>query len=388
MTVARRDPALPSPREDLLLRAAVLEGHAARAAWEAWSRDGRGYAELSASERRVMPAVAHNLLAQGVAIPEDGARRQAQRAAWVKTQQLVRCLGGVVAGLRARGLEDVLVLKGGALGPLFYGGFARRPMSDLDLWVPPWERTRARLVLEELGMRSVYGEARDPERLAGLVHSVGYVEGDGGPGEIDLHWHLLMQCQADEVARELLANAVPLSLGGVEVRTLDGTDHLFHVILHGYLSNVYQGTRHLYWALDAMAVLRGVGADGIGWSRLVERAGAHHLTRALAGALGYLREELGAEIPEWVLTQLGASGKSVAERVEGQMARAGTLRSRRLLGFMAHWLRLRDKAPYEGVAGAIRYLEAQWDTDDAASLPRRALEKVLRNAALLARGRE
>ncbi|MCB9731468.1 MAG: nucleotidyltransferase family protein [Deltaproteobacteria bacterium] len=386
--VARRDPALPSPRESLLLRAAVLEGDAARAAWEAWSRDGRAWEALTEAERRVVPAAAQNLAAVGVALPEDAARLRAQRAAWVRTQQLVRCLERTVAALRTRALEDVLVLKGGALGASYHGGFGRRPMSDIDLWVPPWDRARARRALEDLGFRSVYGEERDAERLFGLVHSVGYVEGDGGPGEIDLHWHLLMQCQADELAHELLANAVPLELGGADVRTLDATDHLFHVTLHGWFSNVYQAAGHLYWALDAMAVLRGTGDAGIAWNRLVDRAGAHHLARGLGATLGYLRDELGAAVPEWVITQLGSSGRSLPERIEAQMARTPTLRGRRVLGFAAHWLRLRDKPPYQGAAGLVRYLEAQWDTGDAGSLPLRAVEKIVRNAVLLARGRE
>src|SRR5690606_7603065 len=114
---------------------------------------------------------------------------------------------------------------------------------------------------------------------------------------------------------------------------------------------------HLYWALDAMAVLRGAGDGGIAWNRLVDRAGAHHLARGLGATLGFLQEELGAAVPEWVLAQLRSSGRSLPERLEAQMARTETLRGRRVLGFAAHWLRLRDKPPYRGLSGALRYLK-------------------------------
>jgi len=100
--------------------------------------------------------------------------------------------GGLVAAWElARAGIPAMPLKGLAVAPLYYGGFAFRPMSDFDLLVPTASAGEAARILVDAGWHSPYQQFLGTEAYWSTRYSAQFHSADGD--EFDLHWHLLPQ---------------------------------------------------------------------------------------------------------------------------------------------------------------------------------------------------
>jgi len=117
-----------------LLRVAVLDGDAARDAWERW-RPGADLGSVDRGSQRLLPQLYRNLVALGVddpALPRLREEHDRQEAA---NARLFARAGEAVGALEAAGVPT-LVLKGAALAFLCYDSLGARPMTDVDVLVP------------------------------------------------------------------------------------------------------------------------------------------------------------------------------------------------------------------------------------------------------------
>ena len=128
----------PRPTTELLLRAALLEGEAARAAFTAWlaTNPPADIRTLDEPDRRLLPLVASRLEPLGVRHPLLTAAARLRRRTAERNEQLLRTAGGIVSFLGEAGVET-LVLKGVPLLLEYYQAPDLRPMSDVDLLVHP-----------------------------------------------------------------------------------------------------------------------------------------------------------------------------------------------------------------------------------------------------------
>jgi hypothetical protein len=211
--------------------------------------------------------------------PEHGAllrRRHHQFAFASKLAGVQETLGRELA---AAGSE-ALLLKGAALleGP-YAGAAGRRPLSDLDLLIHPYQSRKVARVLERLGLVRL-----DPGRW----------RGDGF--EIDLHRDLLgMEGQGlaslspFRIDQEsLFWRSLPAKNGGPGLRIADPVDQVLHLAIHGQKHAFCR----LVWLLDLALLLPSVEPG-----ELLARAKEWRAERALAAALALLADPLGQEIP-------------------------------------------------------------------------------------------
>ncbi len=356
----------PTPHQEDLLRAALLDGDPARAAWFAY-RPTFDLDHLDNGSRRLLPLLYRNLLALGVDDSLLGRLRGVHRYHWLRNQLQLQYLGTLLRSLDGAGVP-VLVLKGAALALLNYAEVALRPMDDVDVLVPSSAVPTVLRALRELGWHTSW---RSVEQLVPVKHSVPFERADGA--SLDLHWHVLLECLHTEDDEPFWSGAVPLNINGVLTRTPNPTDHLLHTCVHGVL---YNPVPPLRWVADAFVLLQTASID---WERLVRHAAERRLVLVLHNALHYLVSVLDAPVPSEVLRALAAQPSSLVERVEyaGKVHRS-VVWAPFVRSWCAHQRLTQGRSPYWQMADYPRYVQQFWGLAHWWQVPSFALAMCLR----------
>lgn len=309
---SRKGSRWPTAAQELLLRAAVLDGEQALAAWRRWRRLAP-LDDVDPASTQLLPLAYRNLLALGADDPAMGWLKEAYRQSWARNHLLFRAAAGALGDLHGAGIPTLL-LKGAALSLLHYRDTGARPMADVDVLVPLERAEEACRVLEAGG----WAPQPHARRLIAMRHAGCF---SAGPGrEVDLHWYSLFLSAPDD---DFWESAVPIELGGVSSLTLEPADQLLHVCMHG----AFEGSVH--WVADAITVIHSAPLD---WERLVDRATARRASTCLSDALRFLRLRLGAPVPPAVIDRLAAVPSPWFERAgyRAAIGPAGPMRSLRI----------------------------------------------------------
>lgn len=199
------------------------------------------------------------------------------------------------------------VVKGPVLAEL-HGAPGRRSYRDLDLLVDPAGFAD---VLERL--QAAGGELLDSNwrvlrrELRGELHL-------GLPGGVplDLHWSLINMYRASTSvdSAEMLARRVSMEMGGVRAWSLEPTDRLVHVAVHGALS----GADRLMWMKDLDLATRAAGVD---WRAVVERSERWHVARPVGLMLHRTALTLGTPLPRGLVNRvLGRRYRRIADLLD------------------------------------------------------------------------
>ena len=347
----RRGYRTPTRRQDLLLKAALLQGPAAVAAWEQWKLHV-DTEPLDEDSHRLLPLLYRALHARGLSSPEMGRLEGVYRRTWYENSLRFHAAVRVLQALHDAGIKTML-LKGAALILRHYRDYGLRPMADFDILVPTHQASAAIEVLKTLGYAPVFESVgiTEAEALA-TGHAYPFRNADGQ--ELDLHWHVFYQ-RVDRVTdAELWASALPVTLHGVPTRTLSAGDQLLHVCVHGTQRAWWGGERapNLRWVADAMMILRSAPED-LNWNRILAQAQRLQFVLPLREALGYLSTILDAPVPADVLRRIHRMPVSLGERIADR-ARSRPAR------FWGPW-----------VALGVRYLEYSSNLPADAGLLRR-----------------
>ncbi len=344
----------PTEFERLLLHAALGDEVECREAWGR-ARAAVGDADtLDHASYRLMPLLYRNLAAHGVEDPRLGVLKGIYRHAWYLNQRRFHTAAGMLARMQAEGIETV-VLKGAALGALYYRDLGVRPVWDVDVLVRRADVPHAAQVLLAAGWTPPARERRSLEHMLRFRHAKLYESPDCGG--IDLHWYPLSEPVPVD---DLWDSAIPVVVGGVETRALCPADELLVACVHG-LGRYAAPVR---WISDAATVAR---AGEVDWDWLVARAQQWRVTARLELALRILRTEFAVAIPDDVLARLPAVRRAYHERLAHQ---ALVRRPRRGVSTIVEWdryRRLRELDSGAAPAGFGRYLR---ELTDAPSWPR------------------
>jgi Uncharacterised nucleotidyltransferase len=380
MWLEGEDACHPTREQELLLRAAVLQGMAALEAWREW----RALVEIEALDRaslRLLPQLYRNLVQHGVADPWLGKLKGIYRYAWSRNQLMLGATAGVLAAFRAAGIET-LILKGVALSALHYRDRGARPMDDIDVLVPWRHAASAMRLLEGCGWAPcVAGPAA--VHIA-YRHALGFRTPKGG--ELDLHWNVLLESCHPGAAASFWRAAVPLEVAGISTKALCPADQLLHVCVHG---TRWSSPPPIRWIADAMMVLHSAG-DTLDWNRLVEEAARRRLGVTAERALAYLVARLEAPVPVDVLARLRAMPRWRFERLEYHAK--SRPRAARLLGdlpvVLFHFLRLTEGASLGRRLVVLNdYLRYRWGVESPLQVPLRAIAKASRRLVRVPLGR-
>jgi hypothetical protein len=296
----------PTPEQEILLRAALLQDDRAIAAWEEWS----GKVELrrlDGGSQRLLPLVYSNLIALGVPQVKLHRIRNNYLQSWARNQVLFRRGTRALQALHTAGIPTLL-LKASALIPLYYKDVGARPTSDLDVLVPVSQGWQALKVLDSVGFRTVdraLGEMDESYVSRHYAHTLESAD----KTNLDLHRHVFFFETRKLGDAEFWNGSIPVVLDGVESRALNAADQLLHVCVHGIAWNP---TPPIRWVADAVVTVRG---DTVDWERLICQTMAHGQALAMRDTLEYLAQSFDVAVPTNILAKLQSHNASRFEQV-------------------------------------------------------------------------
>jgi len=272
----KRTSLFPDARATELLRAMLLDGDAAREAWSRWRAQVAGPMRALGGDA-VMARPLLPLLYDSVrrnALPVDDATATYLRSAFLTESLRSRKYREIVAELLA--LHRVVLIKGAAIGELYYADLALRHAHDVEVLAEDVDALRASLV----GSRF---------RPAGndFVHESG----------LPLRVH---------VARAPIAPR-------------DASAHLAHSLIHASRSRSRHSAR---WACDAFMIAR---SGSVSWRCVLEIVIAEGAAVPASAQLRWLHENLGVGVPDEMLATIATRARKagVRERLRAFLARAG-----------------------------------------------------------------
>ena len=287
----------PTRQQELLLRAALLDGDSAKESWKEW-RSAIDIDLIDLGSRRLLPLLYRNLNRLEIHDSSANTYKGVFKLAWYKNQVLFHQIAAVLKALHLRGIRT-MILKGAALGLAYYPELGLRPMCDVDLLVPVDQVAGSFDVLMESGWRP---KEISRDGLTGdylhTVHAATFL--DSQERELDLHWHVLAENCQEGADADFWQGAVAVTVHDVETLMLNATDQLLNVCVHGARWNDVPSIR---WAADAMMILQGAGAS-VDWQRLLAQCQKRLLVLPMRDTLSFLASTLEAPVPDYVLERL------------------------------------------------------------------------------------
>jgi len=368
----------PTWQQELLLRAALLQGKNSIEAWERW-KSSVDIEHLDVGSHRLLPHLYRNLQTQDVKDSLMGRFKGMYRRTWYDNQLLFHHVSALLGSFRDAGIETI-VLKGAALALLHYKDCGLRPMNDFDVMVRVEQTPAAIVLMKKLGW---FPMPRSPEGLTesylSIVNSHGFVHSAGR--ECDLHWHLFPECCQVDADDDFWEQSVPFQVHDVATRSLAPTDQLLHVCVHGAEWNPIPPLR---WVADAMMIMK---TSLIDWDRLIAQARKRRLILPLRDTLDYLHNRLAATVPPEILQSLHNIPASRLELAEYKYKTENY--EPKPLGYLPvlwfRYLRLEgsDRSRHK-LFGFVKYLQRFWGADHIRQLPFYAALMGMRRIRLIA----
>lgn len=288
----------PTASQELLLRSALLSGETAISAWQEWKGHTDLDTDVDVGTYRLFPLVYKNLQALGVEDAWMGKLKGIYRLTWYKNQSLFHSAAAIIKTFHDAQIQT-LILKGAPLILCYYQDYGVRPMNDFDILVPVDKRDDALDLLLELGWEPIQSHWKDLSKERRILrHAWGLVNPQGQ--SIDLHWHVFSLVLDEEADIPSWETSIPISFLDVKTRTLNPTNMLLHVCVHGGQWDISSSIR---WIADAFFVLSKARSE-INWDQLLEQAVKKRLVVPLRHALYFLRDRFNAPIPEETLSRL------------------------------------------------------------------------------------
>jgi hypothetical protein len=284
----RREVLLPTARQDLLLKACLLDDGDAIVAWRNW-RKSIDLDSIDAGSIRLLPMLAARLQNLGVDDPDFGRYRGVQRRTWARNRLLFRGAGRILTAMNATDIP-VMALKGLVLAGTYYPVESTRWMGDVDLLVRRADALRAVDLLDRIGW---HASLNRPTRIAHLAihHARPFRDPTTAEVEADLHWTIMYGRYSDEAEAATWDRADPIEIEGAKAVAPCAADLLVHVCVHGLRWNDLPPVR---WVVDAAMLIRSGKVD---WGHVRDQALRWGVGLPLGHAFAYLHEQLRLDIP-------------------------------------------------------------------------------------------
>jgi hypothetical protein len=343
----------PTPQQELLLRACLLQGEDAIRDWEAW-RPVLVEGPLDPASCRFLPLLYHNLMLNGVNDPLVEKLKEVYLRIWGENHLRFQIVTSLLKEFNQSRIETML-LKGTSLTLLMYEDYGLRPMGDIDLLVKPCQAGESMRLLAQLGWKSDF---ETPEAFIFWEPAVPFSR-HASECEIDLHWRLLDEGHPGVSDVEFWDQSIPIEVDDLKTRSLNPTDLLLHVCVHGTRWSEVSSVR---WVADAMIILRS-SRFKVDWSRLIEQAQKRHLTLPLKDTLSYLLNVFAAPVPPQILQSLESHPAVKQEQLLYQI-RSGSNRSLYCLLGVWRWARRlrQDEGPplHQRLIDWLSFLQIYW----------------------------
>ncbi len=293
--------ARPTEGELELLRAAVLSGPPARAAYDAWIAT-HNPREVEPRSRALLPPLHRNLLRLGVEDRHTADLRGVWLHTWATNARLLQAATRALSALHNAGLPTVL-LKGAALiAAHVVADPGSRVLGDVDVLVPFGGARTAADALAAAGWELVAPRSFEVEWKRG--HSTAFADERGS--QIDLHWRATFDPADDG---PLIDRRVPTVVGEIATSVPTAADQLVLACLHG----VGWHAAPVRWIADGtMIVHRHPELD---WDLVIAEARRRQAAHRIASQLELLHQLMDVPVPQRVIGSLRRDRLTVTERV-------------------------------------------------------------------------
>ena len=294
-----------NPKQELILKAALLGRNEAIKAWEKWesSTDLEGYHH---DVFRLLPLLYHNLTKQKVEHPFMKRLKGIYKMFWYQNKQLLHENTRILEELREAEIET-LVFKGAPLAILHYKNIGLRPMNDIDVMVRKKDVEKSLEFFKNKGWTPQLTPVKDHLKYH---NGVGFADNDGN--EFDIHWHPLIESIWEENHNDFWEHSVPLTINNFDTKAFCAADLLLHTIIHGIRWNPEPPVR---WIPDCYYLINHSG-DEIEWERFFYLTKKYNLALKLQKSLIYLKEVFETKIPDSEMNKLGKIKISKIDRLE------------------------------------------------------------------------
>jgi hypothetical protein len=359
----------PTQDQELLLQAALLSGDRARESWQEWTRRA-SLDRLDYGSERLLPLLYHHLKSEGIDHPWAIALGKKYLVAWTKNQVLFAKASALLQQFLDAGISTML-LKGAALTVRYYKDFGVRPMSDFDFLVPTHRIREAIELVQRLGW---IPRLKSPERSLPAFISSHHALVFQNPGkfDLDLHWHVLVECLDRDADQEFWERTVPIQLNGVPTLCLSPADELFHVCIHGARWNFMPPIR---WVADAVTILHS-GLD-LDLNRIISLAEKRLMILPLRDTLLYLKDQFDLSLLTDVLKVLNRLPVTPQDDNEYKTRKSQPYA---LVPYLWEFYpRIsRDTGRRPGLLGFVKYLRDFWELDYTWQVPLSFTWRVMR----------
>ena len=285
---ARRDGRFPPGRnEELLLRAALLDGDEARNAVAAWER-AVDVDRISFGSYRLLPLLFRNSERLGVSLDHAGLVGGVYRRSWYRNSILLENAARAVDALHGVGIESML-LKGAALILEYHDDRGVRPLGDVDVLVRRDDYPKALDTLLSAGWSKV------PRRFSNWTSAIGLEHVDGGA--LDLHRLPMFEHSGPASDHAMWEAGTQTDLGGRAALVQSPADLLLHVVAHGLAPYGAE-----YWVADAFTVI--TRSPDLDWDRFIGQALERHLPHSVLEGVAYVAAGFDVAVPDAALVEL------------------------------------------------------------------------------------
>jgi hypothetical protein len=258
--------------QDLLLRAALLDGAAAIGAWHAW-RERTSIDALDRDSQWLLPQLFHNLRANGVSLQQLGRYHNVYRHNWYKNNLALRRAQPLLNRLREMDGRSPIVIGGAAMALQQSEAIGARPFEAVDV----------------LAASSSFGATIDPPESA-VAEVVLRTSLFGAP------WDDLIAARAIECEWMQTTWLVPAP-----------ADHLVAIGVYGW---EWDRRSNLLWLADAAFLIRRLtDRDWVDVAMLTHDIGR---IDALAETLRLVSDRCGIPVPVAASQQLDSCLRSAA----------------------------------------------------------------------------
>jgi hypothetical protein len=363
----------PTHEQEMLLKACLLQGPGVVAAWEEWKTLDL-LDRLDLGSYRLLPLLYHNLRLHGIEDALIGRLKGIHRLTWYQNQLLFRLLVDLLKMFDEASIETML-LKGAALIDPYYHDRGLRLIGDLDVLVHPEQLPAAIDLLDRLAWKPITRSQKWEIRnsLLRFRHAQEFQDTNGQ--RLDLHWHVLVRFLPVRADEDFWDGAQSITVDGVHSQTLNPTDQLLHVCVHGA---AWSPVPPIRWAADAMMILRAAGAK-IDWQRLEILATKHRVHLPLRDTLDYLNDHLEASISPVVLERLRSYSSTRQDQREYRAAtHPNPLWGRVPMLWIQYWRLTGESMSIRGLLGFLRLLQDTWEADKFWQMPFQAISRGAR----------
>ena len=333
------------------MKACLLEGEDALAAWQAWRRS-TDLDQADMHSIRLLSFMADKLRRWGIRDSALNQLRGLQRRTWLQNHLLFLAAGLALRPLAAAEIP-AMALSGVVLASTYYETMALRPTDKVDLLVRPADGPKALDLLEGLGWQVAPGQFRPRATDEFAIQPSCVLQAPTDPGGgVDLRWRLF-RAQFNEEAETALWN-VRFEIDGAECLAPCAADMLVHVCVHAAM---WSDLPPVQWVVDAAFLVRSGAVDWIHFRAQTDRLG---LALPLFETLNYLRTVMHVPVPDIVIQHLT---QTHVKSIKHLIYKSGLqppdqldlLTSLRIHQHIA-WNRL---AQFEGLGGYWRYFVAR-----------------------------